>query len=64
MEYVLAGLVVLFVLGLVVGAVSGRVNVRSCCSPADPSRDLRMRDAYAPGPSEPPAQTEYPTRST
>lgn len=28
---------------LAVGAISGRVKVRSCCAPADPAHDLRIR---------------------
>ena len=31
------------VLVLVVGVVSGRVKVRSCCAPGDPSLDRRMQ---------------------
>lgn len=47
--YVLAALVLLPVLLLVIGALRGRVEVRSCCA-ADPARDLRMRAAF----TEPP----------
>lgn len=47
MEYVLSGLVVAFLVALVIGALRGSVNVRSCCSIADPRRDARMRDAYS-----------------
>jgi hypothetical protein len=40
------GVVVLALLAiLVLGAVTGRVQMRSCCSIADPRRDLRMRSA-------------------
>jgi len=46
MEYLLGGIVLVFLLLLVVGAVTGRVNLRSCCSIADPSRDMRMRAAF------------------
>ena len=46
MELLIAAVVVLAVLGLVVGAVTGRVRTSSCCSVADPRRDARMRDAY------------------
>ena len=46
MAYVAAGLVVAVLALLVVGAVTGRVRTRSCCAPADPSRDLRMRGAF------------------
>jgi hypothetical protein len=44
--YLLATPVFLFLVALVVGGVTGRVQVSSCCSIADPSRDLRMRSAY------------------
>ena len=30
---------------LAVGAISGRVRARSCCTPADPAHDLRIRDS-------------------
>ena len=43
MKCLLATPVVLFMVWLAVGAVTGRVKARSCCSiPAD--RDLRLRD--------------------
>jgi hypothetical protein len=35
-----------FVAFLVVGALTGRVTMQSCCSVADPRRDLRMRAAF------------------
>lgn len=42
MQFVLATLVILPVAALVIGAISGRVRARSCCSvPAE--RDLRLR---------------------
>lgn len=43
--YVIAALVVLPVVVLVVGAIQGRVAVRSCCA-VEPERDLRMRAAF------------------
>lgn len=46
MVYVLAGVVVLALIALVVGAWSGRVKMTNCCSIADPSKDLRMRAAF------------------
>lgn len=43
-EYLLGGIVALFLLVLVYGALTGRVRARDgCCCPADPDRDLRMR---------------------
>ena len=42
MKYLVAAPVVLFTVWLAVGAITGRVKARSCCSiPAD--RDLRLR---------------------
>jgi hypothetical protein len=45
-QYVLGAVVVLFIVALVAGAVTGRVRMRGCCTVADPRRDLRMRDAF------------------
>lgn len=43
-EYLLGGIVVLFLLVLAYGGLTGRVRARdACCCPADPDRDLRMR---------------------
>jgi len=44
--YLLATPVLLLVVTLIIGGLTGRVRVSSCCSTADPSRDLRMRAAY------------------
>jgi len=42
-RYVLGGLVLLFLALLIVGAISGRVRMQSCCAvPAE--KDARMRD--------------------
>jgi hypothetical protein len=61
MRYVLAAPVVLFMLWLAVGAVTGRVRARSCCAiPAD--RDLRMRDVVVAAP--PTSEGAVPTVST
>ncbi len=50
MKYLVAAPVVLFVVWLAVGAITGRVKARSCCSiPAE--RDLRMRDVVVPAPA-------------
>ena len=46
MTYLLAALVVLPVIVLVIAALTGRANVRSCCSISDPANDLRMRGAF------------------
>ena len=46
MEIVIATLITLPLVGLVVGALSGRVRLTSCCATSDPSRDLRMRAAF------------------
>ena len=50
MKYVVALVLVAFLLRLVVGAVRGRVKVDPCCAPADPRRDARMRAAFADPP--------------
>lgn len=44
--YMLAGLMMLFLALLVIGAVTGKVKIRSCCSGGDASRDKRMRAAF------------------
>ena len=46
MEYVAGALVILLVLILVIGALTRRIQVTSCCSLSDPARDLRMRAAF------------------
>lgn len=46
MEWVIASPVVLFIVFLVVGAVTGRVRMKSCCAKADGRSDLRMRGAF------------------
>ena len=43
--HVIAVLVALPVVLLVVGAIRGRMEVRSCCA-VEPERDLRMRAAF------------------
>ena len=53
-EYVIGGVVIAFLVVLVVGAVTGRVKSRSCCSVADPRQDLRMRGAFE-GEASPPS---------
>jgi len=47
MQYVIGSIIALGTLVLAVGMITGRVKARSCCAPADPDRDLRMRpDGY------------------
>lgn len=43
MQYVVGSALGLATLALAIGAITGRVKVQSCCTPADPSRDRRMR---------------------
>jgi len=50
MVYVLGVLVVAFVVLVVVGSVTGRIKIKSCCA-ADPRRDLRMRGAFEDEPA-------------
>lgn len=52
-QYLIGGVVIAFLVLLVVGAVTGRVKSRSCCSVADPRQDLRMRGAFE-GEASPP----------
>jgi len=46
MVIALGVIVATFLALLVVGGVTGRVKVTSCCAAADPRRDARMRSAY------------------
>lgn len=46
MTFVLGGLVLAGLLALLFGALTGRVHLNSCCAPADPAKDLRMRQAF------------------
>jgi hypothetical protein len=39
--------VAVFTVVLAIDALTGRVQATSCCSIADPRRDLRMQDAFA-----------------
>ncbi len=52
MTYAFGFLALLFVSVLVLGAATGRIQVRSCCAAADPRRDLRMRAAFEDEASE------------
>ena len=52
MPYVLGALAVMFLGFAVLGAATGRITMNSCCAVADPSRDLRMRDAFETPPAE------------
>jgi hypothetical protein len=52
MTWVIAALVMVPVVALVFGAVTGRTRVSSCCSVADPTKDLRMRGAFGEDPHE------------
>jgi hypothetical protein len=47
-ELILGGVVIAFLVFIVIGAVTGRVKVQSCCSlsATDPRRDLRMTTAF------------------
>jgi hypothetical protein len=46
MPYVLGTLAALVLAFTIAGAITGRIRMSSCCTIADPSRDLRMRDAF------------------
>ena len=45
MQYVIGAGFALLVVALAVGAIAGKVQARSCCAPADPDLDRRMRAA-------------------
>lgn len=55
MQWVLAAVVVTPVVVLVVGALRGQVQVRSCCS-VDAAHDKRITAAGAPVPAEVPVR--------
>lgn len=42
MKYVIGSLVAIFSTALILGMITGRIKVESCCAPSDPKRDLRM----------------------
>ena len=46
MEFVFGVPAALFLVTLVVGGLTGRVRMSSCCAIADPRKDLRMRSAF------------------
>lgn len=46
MQLVLGSLVLTLLVTITALAVTGRLVLRSCCTIADPSRDLRMRAAF------------------
>lgn len=42
----LGSVVVLYAITLLIGVVSGRVKLKSCCTISDPERDLRMNPRH------------------
>jgi hypothetical protein len=50
--YIVAGVVVLFLVVIVAAAATGRARVQSCCGVADPAKDLRMRAAFIDDPHQ------------
>ncbi len=46
MQIVIATLIAVPLVALVIGALTGRVQLTSCCATSDPTRDLRMRAAF------------------
>ncbi|MCA1696709.1 MAG: hypothetical protein LC749_19415 [Actinobacteria bacterium] len=62
MVIALGVVVAVFLALLLVGTVTGRVTVKSCCAVADPRRDLRMRDAFPE--ATPTGQSDQPTGAT
>ena len=51
MAYAALAALVVVVLVLTVVSVRSRRPAGSCCAPADPSQDLRMRDAFREEPA-------------
>jgi len=47
--YVLGGIVVLYMVAMAVGALTGRVRIRSCCGVGDPWRDPSSAAASGEG---------------
>ena len=45
MVYLLGGIVVLYIIAMAVGALTGRVRIQSCCGFSDPRRAPRLRAA-------------------
>jgi hypothetical protein len=43
MRYFFAGLVVVFMIVMMVGGLTGRFKAKSCCVIPDPAKDARMR---------------------
>lgn len=52
MVQVLGVVVAAFSVLLVVGAITGRVKITSCCAVAAPQRDTRMKAAFAENDAE------------
>jgi hypothetical protein len=48
-EYLIGGVVMVFLVALIVGGLTGRVRARGRCSVADPSQDPRMRESRGEG---------------
>lgn len=46
MKFVFGVPVALFLITLVIGGLTGRVRLTSCCTVADPRKDLRMASAF------------------
>jgi hypothetical protein len=46
MAYVFGVPTLIFLVVMVVGGLTGRIRLTSCCTVADPRRDLRMRAAF------------------
>ena len=47
MVYLLGGIVVLYIIAMTVGALTGRVRIRPCCGVSDPRRDPRLGAAVS-----------------
>ena len=46
MAFVLGAVAAIFLLVLLIAAITGHLRTGSCCTVADPANDLRMRAAF------------------
>ena len=61
MQYVIVSMIAVATVALAIGAITGRVQARSCCAPADPARDRRMQmDEHDAEPSSLPPNSNDP----
>jgi hypothetical protein len=44
MRFLIAGVFAIAMIALAIGALRGRIQAKSCCTPVAPENDLRLRD--------------------